>query len=358
MPEPEYRPIGGWSPEDLAATARAHAGPGSDDGVDAPTRFKAGVSKLLRRRLANPTMSADPPLPSTFVLQPNPPEQASPSKREPMLDSGTKTLTGRYWFVGPAVVSGRCIEREYVDDDELFRFVTDDLGLGDRPAVIHDPRTSVSVARYYPGGLSRLDDYQEVSLAGSIVTLDAVTAAVERTHAGSLVTPDANPRGPKLWLNQSRRWPSDNAEGIIQFAVKSGLLNAFPLCDVREEEPNIEGRLDLRIVEPDPLERNKVTSHAILELKVLRSFWSTGKPVPATFTAQHIKDGIEQASAYRHDAPHAALCCFDMRLANSGEECFDAVRDYANELAVALRRWFLYASARSYRVALAAAKAG
>jgi hypothetical protein len=152
--------------------------------------------------------------------------------------------------------------------------------------------------------------------------------------------------------------PSEHPEGIIQFALKAGLLNAFPLCDVREEEPNIEGRLDLRIVEPHPDDRAVATPHAVLELKVLRSFWASGTAVSGNDAANRVKEGVDQAFAYRKGATYSILCCFDMRKDDTGDTCFDAIREYATKLEVSLRRWFIYASARAYRAALAAAKVG
>ena len=116
-----------------------------------------------------------------------------------------------------------------------------------------------------------------------------------------------------------------------------------------------EGRLDLEIEQADPIDRSKVTRHAILELKVLRSFGETGTIIGDEYTRGWVDSGVKQAHAYRESkaAKWSALFCFDMRKDNSGEKCFDHVRDLAQSLNVFLKCWFLYAKSKYYRNALA-----
>jgi len=73
-----------------------------------------------------------------------------------------------------------------------------------------------------------------------------------------------------------------------------------------------------------------------------------------------VESGVKQAFAYGKDrsARATALCCFDMRKEQTGEACFDHVRDTATELAVQLRVWFLFASAEEFRDVLARQASG
>jgi hypothetical protein len=132
-----------------------------------------------------------------------------------------------------------------------------------------------------------------------------------------------------------------------------GLVNAFPSCTVRHEQPTPLGRVDLEIEEINPLDPGITVRHAVLELKVLRSFSNTGTPVATGRIQEWVDSGVRQAAAYRADkgARAAALCCFDMRREDSGDSCFDDVRYLANQLTVALRRWYLFASSSLCREA-------
>ena len=115
-----------------------------------------------------------------------------------------------------------------------------------------------------------------------------------------------------------------------------------------------EGRLDLKIEESDPLDPSKFTRHAIIELKVLRSFHESGKTFYKKETKNLVKSGVTQVSSYGKGMPAnwLALCCFDMRNVDTGEECFKPVRKLAKRLKVHLKRWFLYAEAKHYQAAL------
>lgn len=104
------------------------------------------------------------------------------------------------------------------------------------------------------------------------------------------------------------------------------------------------------------LNRTNITRHAVLELKVLRSFFFGGKPVTDTETKGWIAEGVVQAAEYRDDrsALAAALCCFDMRKGDSLETCFTHVTDEAKKRNVTLRRWHIHNSAKAFRKAKAA----
>lgn len=344
--------LGTWATDDLAATARANVGVGADADLPQEVRFVAGVAKLLRRRLAKEGANADPARPAIFLLEPTPRTNnldAKP-KRVPMLDNGLTPIAGRLWFVSPVVVAGNYIDLDKDDDDELFGIVTDILQLGDVPAIVFDPRTKPATVRFYPAGLSNVENYNPVGLSVE-VTLQRIYEAIDHVYKNCLITPEAQARAGKLWVNGEKCWPSPTAEDCIQLYLRAGLTTAFPNCTIRHEQTVAAGRYDLEVEESDPLDRGNVRHHAVLELKVLRSFRSTGTPVPPQETLDWIRLGVQQAASYRDDigAAAAALCCFDMRRQHTGDQCFEHVKDFAAKIRVELRLWFLFGSSEQYR---------
>lgn len=348
--------FGAWTAADLGQTASAYAGLGADVGLPAPVRFLGGVAKLIRRRLAEAGVDLDPKRPAVFLLEPHGAAIAPGQDplRVPMLDNGLTPVTGRLWFVGEVVASGKYVDVD-VADDELFRIVTETLQLGDVPAVLYDPRTAIGTIRFYSQGLSHLEACDTATVHGAEVSLDRVLEAVEHVYQTQLITPDAQPKAGKLWQDADKWRPTKDAEDRVLLYLNVGLATAFPTCTVRHEQTGVPGRLDLEIEERDPLDRSKLTRHAVLELKVLRSFWSSGAPVTDTETRDWVESGVKQAAAYRTDrsAAAAALCCFDMRKECSGDQCFAHVSDLAKTLNVRLRVWFLFATSRLYRDSIA-----
>ena len=130
--------LGTWANADLPGTARTNAGVGTDTGLPKEVRFATGIVKLIRRRMAELGAESVPARPAVFLLEPNA-RALTPDfepRRIPMLDNGLTSVAGRLWYVNEAVVSGKYVELDDVEDDSLFRVVTDDLGLGKVPAVI------------------------------------------------------------------------------------------------------------------------------------------------------------------------------------------------------------------------------
>jgi hypothetical protein len=128
---------------------------------------------------------------------------------------------------------------------------------------------------------------------------------------------------------------------------------------VRSEQSMPEGRLDIEIIENDPIDRSKITQHGIIELKVLRTYGQGGNEVSKKYTRDWVRSGVEQAAAYRDSkgAKWAALVCFDLRCDDTGDaSCFRHVCTLARSLQVHLRRWFVYATSKHLRGALSAAK--
>lgn len=349
--------FGAWTGDDLGQTASAYAGIGADAGLPPSVRFLGGVAKLVRRRVAEAGVEFDPKRPAVFLLAPQGVaiEAGQEPKRVPMLDNGLTPVTGRLWFVTEVVASGKYVDIHDTDDDGLFEVVTDSLHLGDVPAVVYDPRTAIGTVRFYPQGLASPDICETTTVHGAEVSLERILDAVDHVHRTQMITPEAQPKAAKLWQNGDKWWPVQDAEDRTLVYLKVGLSAAFPTCTVRQEQTGVPGRLDLEVEERDPIDRAKLTRHAVLELKVLRSFRSSGTAVPEAETADWVESGVKQAAAYRDDraAQAAALCCFDMRREFSDQQCFTHVTDLAARLNVRLRAWFLFATSEQYREFLA-----
>jgi hypothetical protein len=197
------------------------------------------------------------------------------------------------------------------------------------------------------------DECEVLSLRDEPITLDDICAAITAVHRQSLVTPIAG-IGSVLWADAGRHWVAGNAERQVQMLLLAALAAAFRTCDIRPEQSMPEGRTDLEI------ERQRmdglVERLAVLELKVLRSFGSSGNAHSDREALQTVRDGTNQAHAYAtgKGIPLAVLCCFDMRSNDSQDGCFDQVREHALALAVHLRRWYLFATAKLFRDAIAA----
>jgi len=361
--EDRLEELGPWKDANLRATANADAGIGSDAGLPTSVRFQSMIAKLVRRHRALVNSAGAAVRPAIFLLMPSPPISAAPHqpKRIPRLDEGVETLSGRLWFVGAAPGSGAFVPAEFDDDDALFEFVTDTLGLANAQAILYDPAHPTPHLRHYVNGLADLSAFQDLSLDNAEVTIETVTQIIDNTHAQKMITPDAQPKAMGLWFDRDKWRPHRNAEDRVQGYLEIALNAAFPTCIIRAEESLPEGRLDIEIIENDPTDRSRITQHGVLELKILRSYGETGKRVTKQETLDWIKSGVEQAFAYRDSASKgalwSALLCFDMRVEDVGDaKCFSHVRKLAASLDVHLRRWFLYATSKQIRTARAAAK--
>ena len=343
--------LGPWAGADFVATGRLHTGIGADQELPASVRFRRNVAKLLKRRHSAEDARRDSL--AVFILSPRRPDLVT-HPRIPMLDNGRTEVVGRIWFVNEAVRTGHYIEDISDDDALVFDTICTQIGLGDSPTVVFDPRLATPEIRFYPDGLSNGDTCIVHAISDTDVSPDTINRVVERIYESSFITPDAEVRGASsVWQDSRQCWPSRNAEAIIQAHLKTGLHAHFFDCDVRHEQPSKAGRLDLEIERPDPNDYFTVTRLAVIELKVLRSFRYNGRAVRDGAIPRWITKGVGQVVAYRNErrAQIGFLMCFDMRDADTGEECFSHVSSLARDWSLCLSRWFLYNSSEAYRAA-------
>lgn len=347
-PEGSPGELSGWEDDDLLATARGNLGVGADADLPDDLRFRIGVTRLIRRRLVR-AESGLTAAPAIFLLSPSPPTVNASLRSVPMLDNGLTPVDGQLWFVSPVVVHGHALEVEDWRDEAVFQFVTHELGVGCVPAVVFESRTDPPEARFYPAGLASPDVLETLRLSIAAVTLAEIFDVIERVHRTCLVTPEAQSMGGKLWEKPRRHWVSAKAEELVQLYLRTGLQGAFPSCVVRPEQTQATGRLDLELEEVDA--NQNLVRHALLELKVLRDYTSTGTRVSANATKTWVREGVKQAAAYRDErrVRESALCCFDMRKDVTGMACFAGVVALARRNKVALRVWHVFASSKAYR---------
>ena len=345
-----------WSDQQLLATFASYAGTGDDADQPEPVRFLRGVARLVKKRISIDTGQAL--LPAVFLLSPSPPvnTDTAPWQSHPMLDNGLTSVVGQLWFVSPVVASGFSMPLEFNDDAQMFNFVVDQIDHGEVPAVIYDPRTKPAQIRFYPDGLSKADNCQTVNVPAEFIALTEVFEAIDEVHKVDFITPDAQMSPGKLWENADRYWPMANAELRIQMQLKTGLCLRFPTCTIRYEQPDVTGRLDIEIEGRDPERPGWFIRYAVLELKVLRSYGSTGSAYSDAENSEWVKKGVEQAYAYRQarGALASALCCFDMRKSHEDIQDYPQIAEEALKLGVTIKFWCLYSSSQAYRAYLAA----
>lgn len=340
----------GWEDAELLATAWENVGVGADEGLPDEVRFVANVTRLVRVRLAE--AEADEQAPAVFFLHPRGPADVS-LRREPLFHNGMVPLGGAFWFVSPVVTNAHAYDLDDWDDAAAFDLAENMLGVGGSTAVVFDPRPTTPQLYLYPRGLAEPEHVMSLRLDASDVTLNDVLSVVDHVHAQFLVTPGVQDAPGKLWKNQRKYVPVPRAESVVQMYLRIGLQSAFPSCVVRREQHGVSGRTDLEIEEPIPGHKGALAPKAILELKVLRSYGSNGTSVSNTQIKQWVEDGVVQVIAYKKErgAHEAALCCFDMRKAPSGDACFSHVRTLANG-EIELRLWYLFNSAKAYQRAM------
>ena len=258
------------------------------------------------------------------------------------------------WLVNAPVVVGLSKSCNDLTDEETFDFVTASLDLGMLPTIVYDPRVSTPQLRFYAQGLSSPENYEAILLTAGPIPLEKILAEVEKIYEQHLRTPEAQSDAGKLWKKNTHWWAAENAEKVTQLYLKVGLSRAFPNCTVREEQTQVSGRIDLEIEERVSADPSQFRRHAVLELKVLRSYGATGKPYPDDFNLEWVKKGVGQAYAYREErgALKSALCCFDLRSTDTANACFLHVQDLASRLQVTLCRWYVYASSEIFRAAV------
>lgn len=347
--------IGGrYADEALAATLNANLGVGADSALAPRLRFERAVAILAKRRFSQ---RSEPPAvhPVIFIQQPQGAiaDAARAVVRVPMIDNGLTPIGGHFWLMNAAGTEATGFELSSSDTDiGLFDLIRGDASLRDRPTVVIETRGGLFEMRSYPGGLADADQVGVTDLTKKSISPQEVKAVLEEIWKKSLCTPTAmtSPKtGP--WKSASSYYPHSDAEVRIQTILESGLKEHFKGFEVRHEQTQVTGRLDLEIEEPHEMDESTVTRHMLLELKVVRDFTESGGKYANSTNLDTIREGVDQARAYRDERKvrAAALCCYDMRKEFRGDAAFDHVREEAKDWSVELWLWHLFGEPSQYR---------
>lgn len=351
-------PIGAWEGERSQLENIVLGDRGDTVGLPEVLQFRLHVTRMVLARQRNTGAEYDHP--AAFVLvTPDKYQELKLGKNyteERLIHTGARRLTGRVHYMTVGATSS--LVQEAPGDAALFSALEVATAAG-RPTFVYVPQHPTSSLSYYPDGCS-VDTYVDVPLCISQVTVGEVLDSITALYEQELVTPDG--MGPlKIWQNSSKGWPSSTAEKAVQQLVRVGLITRFSPLSIRQEQSGKVGRTDIEIVEVRREPENASIYHALLELKVLRSYSENGAVVAPAFVQEHITDGVNQAFAYGSDkaAKEKMLCCFDMRTEDVGDaSTFAHVAETASTLKVSMSRWFLYSSSEAYREALAASRSG
>lgn len=338
-----------WSQELIATTIDSL---GLSAGVDADlpdhVRFVRRVRELVTSYTNNHGRLGGHAL---FLLAPSiGDELRARSTLRRRIHNGEVDPSSTVWLVGAAVADAYAIALDNNSVDAAFNLVCDELGLGDAPAVLCDAAPDPQLFAWYPLGLSQADRlYEGPVVLTTPPSLDELMEVVDRVHKTRLMTTHNQNLDTSLWEDGSKHWAHKRAEKRVQDALMAGLGGAFgrPYF-VDQEVSSDSGRFDIGFRE---LTAPGTTAlRAVLELKVTRSFGSTGSAKSLAENEQHALDGVEQAWSYAddHGADDSACLVFDLRTDEHHQEP-EAAAAKASELGVLLRLWRCFPTAEDYR---------
>lgn len=343
------RKLGAWSADREALERAPLTGRGND--ADAPDRVRFGraVLQLAARRERSADATFDRP--AAFVLVPRDGFEKLPSGtvRTPLLHTGQYDITGQAHFVNVGA-NGRSLA--YTGDAADLFDLLDAAGYDGLPTLIYSPMKGASVLSWYPNGTADGANVEVWPVNDAEPTVERITEVIDAVYRGELMTPDQTEQPQRVWEKAEVGHAREDAEARVQHIVRMALLGAFRCCSVRPEQPGKDGRTDLEVVEDLDRPPEQVVHHAVLELKVLREFGSTGNKYSDKKIAEHMEEGLNQAYSYgkRRSFRASMLCCFDMRATNAGDTAVMApLSANATKLGVHLRHWFLYRSSDHWR---------
>lgn len=307
--------LGLWSHDDLRPAILGYDGTRYYNDRPKEIQFVHSVAKILAKRLAKEKKEICA-APSLFLLSPVPNSGDVTWTRYPTFSMGGIEVAGRIWVGSEAMNSANAtLMPAGAELGAIFDYVSQKLGAGDAPAVLFDGAANDKILRYYPNGLEDPDTCNDVLVSGSDLTSNTLKMVMDAIHEKSLITPKTSLASERLWKNAGKGYPTKEAEKEIQTTVETSLIHALGSIRVQNEGKGKYGRYDLLLTEQDPLDTTKSTQIAILELKVVKSFTSSGTKHSEYSNKMGVVKGIKQAYAYRleHKSRLAVVCCYDMR---------------------------------------------
>jgi hypothetical protein len=229
------------------------------------------------------------------------------------------------------------------------------IGAGERPAVVFFPNDlRIVVCR---DGVAGEESYIELTLselAVGRISEETVDSLLTDYHRFWLSTPSCPVR---VWKNRDYFVPIREPEIEIERWLVPVARFKFKASIIVKELALLSGRADVALL-PRPGAGD--LGSAVIELKVLKSksYSSQARSAndyPPSRNVEGVKDGIEQAAAYRDelDAELALLACFDLRK-DVAAETVTNLQSEADAKTVKLRHYAVFNSSRSMRRAASA----
>lgn len=345
--------LGAWQGDRAQIEVAPRSMFGDIDELSPELRFQVYVSRTIRARERQ--ADAETVGAAAFILVTSQQQEGLKVGRsfDRTVHMGRVRLVGRVHFMTPRA-SASAFEEYSGDSNGVFERIAE-LQCDHLPTMVYDPGAGKTRLSYYPKGTYTEDGMIEVNLDVGPVTEAEILSVIDAVYRTELCTPDNS--GPtKIWANPGKGYPIEEAERTVQQFLRVGLAARFHWCTIRAEQAGKLGRTDLEVVDNRTGEVGRVTHHALLELKVLRSFSHSGSAYAATASEEAVSKGVNQAHSYGKDNNTLLrmLCCFDMRSDDVGDTTtFAQVQTEAATLCVRLKRWYLYRSSEHMRDALA-----
>lgn len=259
---------------------------------------------------------------------------------------------GRLWIVPRNLGHGFALDTTKLTSAQVFERIKE-YGGENRPAIAVHPMMPTE-ATVYQRGVVEPETCEPFDLSITAVTVESLDHVLNGLY-NVIRSPDQSAERP-LWHNPDKRFPVQNAEKAVQHELTRALAGRFGwLMDVRSEQSSSIGRTDIELIQFRGLPVGQNIRHALVELKVLRSYTVNGKAVSPKVMVRHISQGVRQASEYGEAANSniRMLCCYDMRKTDEGTDTvFKDFKQPAADRKVLLRRFFLYGSSQALREAL------
>lgn len=346
----EASAFGGVSLDEIGDLSETEGVPGAA-GRSLPTKFARRVSNLITKRSSMGESGSY----TLFLLSEDLPKSKTlcDHTERPLLDHGNDPVGDHVFVTSVTLTSAFQLNLKWDSVDKLFDLIGE-RGLGDLPAVVVDWRSDRPIGKFYREGLDERETADAIHFDNVPISTEAVLDAL-KNFRDKIKTPSMSieAHGMRIWSEPRKGIPESRPEERIQGRLVDALSAVFCGYKVRAETPTEEGRADVAI-HRETLSVSGVTAFVcewLLELKALCDMTSKGEPSTANHT-QAIEDGLYQAIAYKSNmrALKGALCCFDMRSSDVGDEaCFQHIRDDASENEILLWRGFLYRSAKAAR---------
>lgn len=348
--------LGGVTPEELAEFSKVSVGPPGIANTSASARFVVHVAQLIVRRAEARELGGF----AFFLCSDRIQKHAKYciGGPEPFLLNGNQPILGNVWIASAPMGDARRVDTQSNDVSGLFLEIQGGP-LANLPTAIVDWEAAEPKAVFYPEGLSKPDNMISVDLSGSQISDKEIKWALDHFHQKRLMAPQLIKEGggTPIWENASKGVPRENVEGRIQGRLMDSLQSRFPRHELHGEPVVKEGRADIVVyfITVDTVGNPVSRSDWVLELKALREKTHTGGKVAKNKAGAAIKEGLSQVIRYRTKRPalNAALCCYDLRKENLGDESsFNSIKVEAAVEKVYTWRWYLYRSAPAVRRAI------